>query len=51
MLNSLDKRLVISDDEIEEKNNIIWNNRSFKENNISISEFVEKNANKVKKII
>ncbi len=49
MLNSLDKRLVISDDEIEEKNNIIWNNRSFKENNISISEFVEKNANKVKK--
>ena len=43
------KVFLISDDEIEKEDNIIWTNTANKINNVSIPQYIEKNAEKLKK--
>jgi surface carbohydrate biosynthesis protein (TIGR04326 family) len=49
MQNSPNKIFTISDNETKDQNNIVWTNNTIKVNNISITEFIEKNADKFKK--
>jgi len=40
MKTNLNKKILISDDEIKEKNNIIWNDRTNNIKNFSVPEYI-----------